>query len=64
MCWLFEEYTVMDAKNIPRWVSVSPTQHDFAQEAQILVENWMGFLDEVVLADALPKQILKNNGRP
>jgi len=36
-------------------------------DAQLMVvENWMGFVDEVVepLADALPEQILKKNGRP
>jgi len=49
------------------------TVHEMAKEdhmtedAQLMVvENWMGFVDEVVepLADALPEQILKKNGRP
>ena len=45
------------------------TVHEMAKEdhmtedAQLMVvENWMGFVDEP-LADALPEQILKKNGR-
>jgi hypothetical protein len=37
------------------------------QDARLMVvENWMGFVEEVVepLADALPEQILKKGGRP
>ena len=42
-------------------------EDNFTEDGQLMVvENWMGFLEEVVepLADALPEQILKKNGRP
>ena len=47
--------------------------HDMMEEDRVveaehgeIVENWMGFVNEVVepLADLLPEHIVKKNGRP